>query len=137
MNISIVDKLNDEQIEKLYLLYQNEWFSKGRSIEDVRIMLNNTDFVFGFCIPKTKELIGFARVLSDSVYKAFIFDVIVDPKFRNKGLGQFIMDTIFNHPILKKVSHIELYCPKSMVSFYESMGFQTRASLLLRRETNL
>lgn len=136
MNISVIETLNDRQIEKLHLLYQNEWFTKGRSIEDVRIMLAKTGFVFGFCDPDTQELIGFARVISDSVYKAFVFDVIVDSEFRNKGLGQFIMDTIFNHPVLKNVSHIELYCPEKLVSFYEPMGFKTRTSLLLRREAN-
>ena len=135
MDISIISKLNESQIEKLHMLYQNEWFTKGRSIDDVRIMLDNTTFVFGFCVPDSGELIGFARVISDSVYKAFIFDVIVDPCFRNNGLGHFIMDTIFRHPVLEKVSHIELYCPESLVSFYVPMGFHKRTSLLLRRES--
>ena len=135
MDISIISELNGSQIEKLYMLYQNEWFTKGRSIDDVRIMLDNTTFVFGFCASDSGELIGFARVISDSVYKAFVFDLIVDPKFRNDGLGHFIMDTIFEHPVLKKVSHIELYCPEKLVSFYEQMGFHKRTSLLLRRES--
>ena len=135
MNLSIINKLNDTQAEKLHQLYQNEWFTKGRTIEDVRVMLKNTTFVFGFCDPDSEELIGFARVISDSIYKAFVFDVIVDPGFRNEGMGQTIMDTIFNHPVLKKVSHIELYCPDQLVSFYEPMGFKKRTSLLLRRES--
>ena len=135
MELSVIDNLDDVQVKKLHCLYQNEWFTKGRTLEDVRIMLNNTNFVFGFCEPSTNELIGFARVISDSIYKAFVFDVIVDSKYRNKGIGHKIMDTIFNHPVLKTVSHIELYCPESLVPFYEPMGFQTRKSLLLRRET--
>lgn len=134
MNIKVVEKLDDAQINKLHLLYQNEWFTKGRTLEDVRVMLSKTDFVFGFCEPQSGELVGFARVISDCVYKAFVFDVIVDPGFRSKGLGHIIMETVFNHPVLKKVSHIELYCPERLTPFYESMGFKTRTSLLLRRE---
>jgi predicted GNAT family N-acyltransferase len=133
MNISVINKLNDAQIEKLHLLYQNEWFTKGRSIGDVREMLNKTDFVFGFCAPDSEELIGFARVISDWVYKAFVFDVIVDPSFRGQGLGNFIMNTIFEHAVLKEVSHIELYCAEDLAPFYEKMGFERRISLLLRR----
>ncbi len=134
MNILITEKLDESQIQKLHLLYQNEWFTKGRTLEDVRVMLSKTDFVFGFCDPESGELVGFARVISDCVYKAFVFDVIVDPGYRSKGLGHFIMDTVFNHPTLARVSHIELYCPEPLVSFYEPMGFKTRTSLLLRRE---
>ncbi len=133
MELSVINNLNDTQIEKLHLLYQNEWFTKGRSISDVREMLIKTDFIFGFCSSESEELIGFARVISDWVYKAFVFDVIVDPNSRSKGMGHFIMNTIFEHPVLKKVSHIELYCPEALVPFYEKMKFERRTSLLLRR----
>jgi len=136
MDITVVDKLSNTQIEKLHDLYQNEWFSKGRSIEDVHEMLKHTDFVFGFCMSGGKELIGFARVISDRVYKAFVFDVIVDQNYRNKGMGKYIMHTIFNHSVLKKVSHIELYCPEKFVPFYEKLGFERRSSFLLRRISN-
>jgi predicted GNAT family N-acyltransferase len=62
--------------------------------------------------------------------------MIVDSQYRNEGLGHFIMDTVLDHPILKKVDHIELYCFEGLVSFYEPMGFNIRDSLLLRREAN-
>lgn len=134
MNIFVVENLNETQIEKLHRLYQNEWFTKGRKLEDIKVMLNNTSFVFGFCDSKSEELVGFARVISDFIYKAFIFDVIVDPDFRNKGMGKFIMNTLFEHPVLKQVCHIELYCPEDNIAYYEPMGFHVRKSLLLRRE---
>jgi predicted GNAT family N-acyltransferase len=135
MKYKVVEKLSDLQIKKLHELYQNEWFTEGRSIENVIEMLKHTDFIFGFCDPETNELVGFARVISDWVYKAFVFDVIVDKRLRNKGMGNFIMNTLFNHQILKKVSHIELYCPERLVLFYEKLGFEVRTSLLLRRNT--
>ncbi len=134
VTIKTVNKLDAVQTKKLHLLYQEEWFSEGRTLNDIELMLKHTDFVFGFCDTASNELLGFARVISDSVYKAFVFDVIVDKEYRSKGLGRFIMDTIIEHPVLKNVSHIELYCPEDMVSFYEPMGFKTRKSLLLRRE---
>jgi hypothetical protein len=49
MNISVVNTLNEDQIAQLHALYQHEWFSKGRRLEDVREMLEHSDFVFGFC----------------------------------------------------------------------------------------
>ena len=133
MNITVIHRLNDAQIEQLYQLYQQEWFTKGRSRENVHEMLKHTDFAFGFCPLDEHDLIGFARVISDWMYKAFVFDVIVDQRYRNKGIGEYIMNTIFNHPVLKSVSHIELYCPEKLAPFYEKMGFERRTSLLLRR----
>ncbi|MCW8859077.1 MAG: GNAT family N-acetyltransferase [Deltaproteobacteria bacterium] len=134
MNVTVITKLNDEQITKLNHLYQNERVTKDRNIEDIKLMLEKTSYVFGFCEPSTNELIGFARVITDSIYKAFIFDVLVDSEYRNKGLGKVIMNTILDHPVIKKVEHIELYCQDKMVPYYEQMGFKTRQSLLLRKE---
>jgi GNAT superfamily N-acetyltransferase len=133
MNIRVIEKLNSDHIIKLHELYQNEWFTEGRSLDDVKKMLNHTDFVFGICERDTDELMGFARVISDHVYKAFVFDVIVAPPYRSKGLGKLMMETIFNHPKLSNVPHIELYCPEPMVAFYEKLGFNRRTSLLLRK----
>lgn len=133
MDIRVIEKLNTDHIVKLHKLYQNEWFTEGRSLDDVKKMLSHTDFVFGICEADQHDLIGFARVISDHVYKAFVFDVIVDPLYRNKGFGKLIMEKIFNHPILSRVSHLELYCPESMIPFYEKLGFTQRTSLLLRK----
>jgi GNAT superfamily N-acetyltransferase len=133
MDIKIIHKLNADHIVKLHKLYQDEWFTQGRSLGDVKKMLRHTDFIFGICDEKNDDLVGFARVISDHVYKAFVFDVIVDPSYRHKGLGKLIMETIFNHPELVSVSHIELYCPESMVPFYEKLGFNPRTSSLLRK----
>ena len=47
MELSVIDNLDDVQVKKLHLLYQKEWFTKGRTLEDVRIMLDNTNFVYG------------------------------------------------------------------------------------------
>jgi len=136
MNIRVIEKLNPDHIIKLHKLYQSEWFTEGRFLDDVKKMLSHTDFVFGICDVNNDDLIGFARVISDQVYKAFVFDVIVDPSYRNKGLGKLIMETIFNHPKLNNVHHIELYCPESLVPYYEKLGFYRRTSLLLRKMNN-
>ncbi|MCP4177756.1 MAG: GNAT family N-acetyltransferase [bacterium] len=134
IKIKVINSLSEKHINQLVELYQNEWFTKGRKKDDVIKMLNSTSFAFGFCNEATDELIGFARVITDCVYKAFVFDVIVDSLFRGKGFGEFIMNTIFDHPILKNVSHMELYCPDKIAPFYEKMGFQKRTSYLLRKE---
>ena len=86
-----IHQLNAEQIRQLHAPFQNEWWSKGRSLADVQTMLAHSDLVFGVCEQDTQTLVGFARVLTDWVFKAFIFDVIAHPGYRDKGLGKLLM----------------------------------------------
>jgi predicted GNAT family N-acyltransferase len=113
----------DGYIDDLMNLYKNEWWTNTRSKEEVIKMLQNTTFVFGL-VNKDNELIAFSRVLSDKVYKAFIFDVIVRKDYRGQGLGEKLIEMALNHPELKNVKSFELYCKDEMVPFYEKFGFK-------------
>ncbi|WP_455244172.1 GNAT family N-acetyltransferase, partial [Petrachloros mirabilis] len=112
----------DSQIEDLWRLCQNEWWTKGRSLDEVRVMVRQSDFVFGY----TKEdgtLVAFARVLTDHIFRTLVLDVIVDPNVRSRGLGQRLITDISNHPVLGKVEATLLFCKPNLVSFYEQLGF--------------
>ena len=86
----------DGYIDDLMNLYKNEWWTNTRSKEEVIKMLQNTTFVFGI-VNKDNELIAFSRVMSDKVYKAFIFDVIVRQDYRGQGLGEKLIQMVLNH----------------------------------------
>ena len=120
-----IEQLTDEQTKQLHELYQQEWWTKGRSLEDVRSMLTNQPYVYGMCELETGKLIGFARVLSDGVFKAVVFDVIVDPTHRGQAIGGKLMERILADPRLSRVSHFELYCLPELAPFYQSLGFST------------
>ncbi len=113
----------DGYIDDLMNLYKNEWWTNTRSKEEVIKMLQNTTFVFGI-VNKDNELIAFSRVMSDKVYKAFIFDVIVRQDYRGQGLGEKLIQMVLNHAELKNVKSFELYCKDEMVPFYEKFGFK-------------
>ena len=119
----------DNYIDDLMNLYKNEWQTKNRSKEEVIKMLQNTTLVFG--IVENDELVAFSRVLSDKVYKACIFDVIVKEDFRNKGYAKILMNEILNHKELKNVKTFELYCKDEMIGFYEKFGFKKVEGLVL------
>jgi predicted GNAT family N-acyltransferase len=120
-----IDKLSVEQIEQLHTFYQNEWWSKGRSLTETQELLKHSDFVFGVCDSTTQQLLAFARVLTDHVFKALILDVIVRPDQRGAGLGAALMEKILQHPVLSKVQHVELYCLPERVAFYQRLGFSS------------
>ena len=117
----LVHSLTDAQVERLYQLYQNEWWCKGRSLKDTFLCIKGSSIIFG--IIDDDALIGFARVLTDYIFKAFIFDVIVDPAYRKRGVGKIIINAIKTHEDLQRVRHFELYCRTNMIPYYRSFGF--------------
>ncbi|MBW4681664.1 MAG: GNAT family N-acetyltransferase [Microcoleus vaginatus WJT46-NPBG5] len=121
-NYRMISELNKQQISELTELYKNEFWSQNRSQEDVEKMLAASDIVIGF-VDKNEHLIAFIRVLTDFVYRAFIFDVIVKSTHRNQGLGKKLIDSLVNHPQLQSVEYLGLYCLPEMMPFYEQWGF--------------
>ncbi|MEM7391364.1 MAG: GNAT family N-acetyltransferase, partial [Verrucomicrobiota bacterium] len=123
MNLAVVDALTEEQTAQLCALYQHEWWTAGRELNDVRIMLRHTPIVIGLVSPDEEELLAFARVLTDYTFKALVLDVIVKSGYTGNGWGRVVMDRIMGHPDLQSVRHFELYCKPEMVPFYEKWGF--------------
>ncbi|HKB07382.1 MAG TPA: GNAT family N-acetyltransferase [Candidatus Polarisedimenticolia bacterium] len=130
-----IDRLSDAQALDLHALYQNEWWTRGRTLEETLAMLRHTDLLFGVSEKATGRLVAFARVLTDTVFKAFVFDVIVAPERRGRGLGTRLLRRIIAHPELRSVRHIDLACQPELTAYYERLGFTTElgGSLLMRR----
>lgn len=100
-------------------------------------MLQHSDFVFAIAATDTQELLAFARVLTDRVFKALVLDVIVHPDQRSTGLGSLLMEHIIAHPVLSRVRHIELYCLPEHHAFYRRHGFSSEiGKLRLMRRAN-
>ena len=73
------------------------------------------------------KLIGFGRILSDGVAHAVIFDVIVIPKFRKKGIGSIIMKKLLEECKRNKIRDVQLFCASGKLRFYEKFGFIARS----------
>lgn len=122
MMIELKTTLTPPQVEQLHNLYQQEWWTIGRELSDVQVMIEHSDFIFAY-VDSESNLVGFARVLTDHVFKAFVFDVIVHPRYRGAGIGARIMRDVTEHPVLSRVKGIELYCRPELNDFYRSFGF--------------
>ncbi|MEG4453715.1 GNAT family N-acetyltransferase [Microcoleus sp. N9_A1] len=139
----IVETLTESQVSDLMDLYKNEFWSDKRTREDVVKMLAATDVIIGFVDesdgvpPRKLRLIGITRVITDFVYRAMIFDVIIKPTHRKMGLGAKLMDAVLTHPELQAVEHFYLNCLSNMMPFYERWGFTDDVGELkfLRRTT--
>jgi predicted GNAT family N-acyltransferase len=125
VNYRFVERIDDRLLADLIELYRHEWWTNTRRDEDVVRMLAHTDLVVGVCANPGDRLVGFTRVLTDRSFKALIFDVIVAQAHRHAGLGQRLIQHVLDHPMLAQVEHIELYCKRELIPFYEHWGFST------------
>jgi len=103
-------------IKQLHNLFKKEWWTNKRSLQETQKLVANSSIVIGL-VDENNDLKAFARVLTDYVFKALIFDVIVDESYRNRGLGKELMK------LVKDVKHFELYCLPEMIEFYKSFRF--------------
>src|SRR5690349_20487511 len=90
----VVDQIAESQIEDVYRLFQGERWTRTRTPEDIRRMLAHTDVVVGLVDTADGRLVGFARALTDRLYRATVYDIIVESGRRGQGLGRMLLDAI-------------------------------------------
>ncbi|KGJ89442.1 GNAT family N-acetyltransferase [Thalassotalea sp. ND16A] len=135
--MTIIYSFSDNHLKQLHQMYQDVGWGQDRSIEDIIDCVQGSQICIGI-LDKDNNLIGFTRIISDFIYKAFIFDVMVNAEQRGNGLGQKLISIVQNHQALKKVKHFELYCLPEMEAFYASAGFSTDVGgIKLMRCTNV
>ena len=106
----------------LPLFEQADW-ALGRTLADTQIMVTHSDLVVSAW--DDSQLVGFGRVLTDYVYRASIWDVIVDQQYQGQDIGRQIMHHILQHPSLHEVELFWL-CTMNKQSFYTTLGFSDK-----------
>ena len=122
-NFSVTSSLKEKQKDELLEMYQNEWWSKNRSKDDVDFILQNSSFIIAIINNKNSELCAFSRILTDYFKFSYVYDVIVSTTYRGQGVGKLLLQEITQRPILKKVGSIELVCRKDTMLFYQQFEF--------------
>ena len=80
-------------------LYRYTGWGRSRSVEGIQAMLEGTSLCFSArCEDK---LVGFCRIVTDFVYRASLWDVIVHPAHQGKGLGSSLVDYALTHPAIR------------------------------------
>ena len=113
---------NDLDAAHLLRLFHQAPWAKNRTVADAAEMLRQSDLVL--CAWDGDRLVGFGRVLTDFVYRATIWDVIVDQAYQKQGIGTQLVQRMLNHPRLNKVELFWL-CTRRP-GFYEKLGFSSK-----------
>lgn len=115
--------------EALHSLFQQTTWAKSRNVDGVKAMLENTLVALGAW--EGEQLVGFARAITDGVYRAVIDDVVVNETFRGQGVGSELMNRLLKRLAAMGVEEVSLHCGERVVTFYEMHGFEVSEAILM------
>jgi N-acetylglutamate synthase-like GNAT family acetyltransferase len=127
-------KVDIGQLQELFNICA--FWAQGRTIEDLEVAIHNSNPVI--TVWDGQKLIGFARAISDGVYRATIWDVVIHADYQGRGLGGQLVKMTLEHPLISRVERIYLMTTYQQ-KFYQRMGFvenQTTTMLLNNTETS-
>ena len=110
----------------LFLLYQSLGWQQFLNLEASTLdqAMNNSLFVL--YVYDRDHLIGTGRVISDGAINAYICGIGVEAAYRNRGIGNGILNRLVEKCASKKL-HIQLLCEEHLKSYYEAKGFSVFA----------
>lgn len=90
--------------------------------------LNNT--YYSVSIYDDNKIIGYGRLIGDSILFMYIHDVMVKPEYQNKKIGTIIMNKLIEKidDIKKENPYVRVYlgASKGKEGFYKKFGFVER-----------
>lgn len=133
-HIQFCDSPNLVDFEQLQELFKvSAFWARERTIEDLRVAIANSNPVI--TVWDGNRLIGHARATSDVVYRATIWDVVVDPDYRGTGLGRKLVQTVLAHPRVCNVERVYLMTSLQQ-KFYQHIGFELNSSTTMVLHNN-
>ena len=118
------------------LLTKNSSWGHKRNIQDLKKMLSASSVVISLW--SKEKLIGFGRATSDEIFRAVLWDIIVDKNYQKLGLGKKIVQKLLSNPLISNVQRIYIMTTHCEV-FYNKIGFQDSSNqrlMIYRNENN-
>ena len=95
-------------------------------------LLNN----YGFVLKEDEKLLGFASIhVINKINRisCIIEDVVIDSKYRGKGLGKLLIDHLIQFSKSLDSDKIILNSKESNTKFYEKLGFKKNETQMIIR----
>lgn len=130
MDIIYNDMKKDLPCEQLHKLFIAVGWSDGSETSDM-IRNYNIPFINSTLVISAWEnesLIGAVRVLSDTMFRSIIYDLLVLPEFQNRGIGKELLKRCIEH---FPNSEWLVQTTKEISGYYEKNGFKVNNNVLL------
>ena len=117
------------------LLDRNTSWATKRNTHDISRMLSKSDVVVSAW--KGSKLIGFGRATSDRIYRAVLWDIVVEKSYQRSGVGKSIVTSLLSNRLIGNAEKIYVMTTE-FANFYKRMGFQLEKNqnLMLLQQNN-
>lgn len=109
-----------------FQLFECTGWNRERPLTADRLFEGVRNGWFISCAYDGDALVGSARLVSDTVVYAVVMDVIVLPSHRRLGIGRELMLRLLRHCQTANIRHVQLFCARGYINFYEQLGFVAR-----------
>ena len=99
-------------------LYGTVTWGHGRDDEGIQSVIEATVAVGAW---DRERLVWFTRAISDGRYRAYIEDVMIDPDYRGRKIGERMVAALVDQ--LGDIEIVSLFCEPERVAFYGRNGF--------------
>ena len=98
------------------------YWTRGSTSDELRQAWTTSPARVG-AIYESGRLVACARALSDGTRRAWIYDVVVEPALRGRGVGEAVMRLLLDHPLVRNALSVRLGT-RDATRFYERQGFR-------------
>ena len=103
------------------LLDRNAFWAKGRTINDLKKCLANSDVIISLWVGN--EIVGFGRALTDGIYRGVLWDIVIDQNHQGKGFGTLIVQNLLSSKEIKNTQKLYLMTTNKKL-FYSQFNFK-------------
>jgi GNAT superfamily N-acetyltransferase len=132
LNVDISTDQSLIEFDRVCTFLQGTYWGAGRSPFAIRTSFENS--VCFIAMHKGKQ-VGFARVVTDHAFMAYVFDLFVFDGHRGEGIAKQLVTAILSHPELESVSSFLLGTDNAH-DLYRKFGFKNYTDsgrLMVRR----
>ena len=137
MTITYNDQRKDLPPDQLHNLFVTVGWSDGSETPDMIMKGYSVPWVNSTLVISAwdgERLIGAVRVLSDTMFRSIIYDLMVLPEYQNKGIGKELVKRCVEH---FPNSEWLVQTTKEISGYYGKIGFTVNNDVFLTVPCNL
>jgi len=127
MEVSILNDLENVDWLRMKEIYHSVGWKKHNE-EKIKKIFNLSN-VIAIAYHKDR-IVGFGRGISDGIFNAAIYDVVIENQYQNKGIGKQIISNLLDQ--LEDISCVHLVATTGNEEFYRKLGFKNMKTAMAR-----
>jgi GNAT superfamily N-acetyltransferase len=124
-DIVLTDDTKQVDMDVTYRLLAETHWGVRRPLSIVAEMIKHS---LCFTMLHDGKQIGFGRAVTDQTVFSWIADIVVDPNYRGRGLGKWMMSCITAHPLIRNTQMV--LQTHDAHELYKKFGFLQNPALM-------